>query len=66
MRHSPRSTGRRPARRLLPYGIYSIPELSFVGPTERELTEDAVPYVVGVAATASSPAARSPATARVC
>ena len=41
----------RPAQSLgaiLPYGIYSIPELSFVGPTERELTDDAVPYVVGV------------------
>jgi NAD(P) transhydrogenase len=33
---------------LLPYGIYTIPEISFVGPTERELTDGAVPYVVGV------------------
>jgi NAD(P) transhydrogenase len=32
---------------LLPYGIYTIPEISFVGPTERELTDSAVPYVVG-------------------
>jgi NAD(P) transhydrogenase len=32
---------------LLPYGIYSIPEISFVGRTERQLTEQAVPYVVG-------------------
>ena len=41
----------RPAQSLgaiLPYGIYSIPELSFVGPTERELTDAAVPYVVGL------------------
>ena len=41
----------RPAQSLgaiLPYGIYSIPEMSFVGPTERELTDDAVPYVVGL------------------
>src|SRR5262249_25409383 len=34
---------------LLPYGIYTIPEISFVGPGERELTEAAVPYVVGMA-----------------
>ncbi len=33
---------------LLPYGIYTIPELSFVGRSERELTEAAVPYVVGL------------------
>jgi NAD(P) transhydrogenase len=33
----------------LPYGIYTIPEISFVGCTERELTEAGVPYVVGVA-----------------
>ena len=34
---------------LLPYGIYTIPEISFVGRTERELTDAAVPYVVGMA-----------------
>jgi NAD(P) transhydrogenase len=34
---------------LLPYGIYTIPEISFVGASERELTEAAVPYVVGIA-----------------
>jgi NAD(P) transhydrogenase len=33
---------------LVPTGIYSIPEISFVGKTEEELTEAAVPYVVGV------------------
>jgi NAD(P) transhydrogenase len=33
----------------LPYGIYTIPEISFVGRTERELTQAGVPYVVGVA-----------------
>jgi NAD(P) transhydrogenase len=33
----------------LPYGIYTIPEISFVGVGERQLTEDAVPYVVGMA-----------------
>jgi len=33
---------------LLPYGIYTIPELSFVGRSESELTRAAVPYVVGI------------------
>lgn len=32
----------------LPYGIYTIPEISFVGKTEEELTGAAVPYEVGV------------------
>jgi NAD(P) transhydrogenase len=32
----------------VPYGIYTIPELSYVGRNERELTRDAVPYVVGI------------------
>jgi NAD(P) transhydrogenase len=36
------------APELLPFGIYSIPEISFVGPTERELTEAGVPYEVGI------------------
>jgi NAD(P) transhydrogenase len=34
---------------LLPFGIYSIPEISYVGRTEHELTEDSVPYEVGIA-----------------
>jgi len=34
---------------LLPYGIYTIPEISFVGRTEAELTEAACPYVAGIA-----------------
>jgi NAD(P) transhydrogenase len=34
---------------LLPYGIYTIPEISFVGRGERELTDAAVPYVRGIA-----------------
>ena len=33
---------------LLPIGIYSIPEISFVGKTEEELTEAGVPYEVGI------------------
>ena len=32
---------------LFPYGIYTIPEISMVGRTEEELTEDVVPYEVG-------------------
>jgi NAD(P) transhydrogenase len=32
----------------LPFGIYSIPEIGFVGQTELELTEASVPYEVGV------------------
>ena len=34
---------------LFPYGIYSIPEISMVGRTEEELTEQGVPYEVGKA-----------------
>jgi NAD(P) transhydrogenase len=34
---------------LIPIGIYSVPEISFVGRTEQELTEAAVPYVAGIA-----------------
>ena len=33
---------------LLPFGIYTIPEISFVGKTEEELTEAAIPYEVGI------------------
>ena len=33
---------------LLPIGIYAIPEISYVGRTEEELTEAAVPYEVGL------------------
>jgi NAD(P) transhydrogenase len=32
----------------LPYGVYSIPEIGFVGRTELELTEAATPYEVGI------------------
>ena len=34
---------------LFPYGIYSIPEISFVGKTEEQLTAQAIPYEIGVA-----------------
>jgi NAD(P) transhydrogenase len=32
-----------------PIGIYSIPEISFIGRTEEQLTKDSVPFEVGVA-----------------
>ena len=34
---------------LLPFGIYTIPEMAFVGRTERELAQAGVPSVSGVA-----------------
>ena len=33
---------------LLPYGIYTIPEISYVGKTEEELTQSSTPYEVGI------------------
>jgi NAD(P) transhydrogenase len=33
---------------LLPFGIYTIPEISFVGRTEEELTHAGVPYEIGI------------------
>jgi len=38
-----------PMPRFFPYGIYTIPEISLVGPTEEELTQKLVPYVTGTA-----------------
>ena len=32
-----------------PFGIYTIPEISFIGKTEEQLTDEDVPYEVGVA-----------------
>jgi|CXWL01.1.fsa_nt_gi NAD(P) transhydrogenase len=34
---------------LLPYGIYSIPEMSMVGQNEEQLTKAGIPYEVGIA-----------------
>ena len=34
---------------LLPYGIYTIPEISMVGWTEQRLTEEGIPYECGIA-----------------
>ena len=33
----------------LPYGLYTIPEISMIGKTEHQLTQEKVPYEVGVA-----------------
>lgn len=38
----------RPISALLPIGVYTIPEISFVGKTEEQLTDDQVPYEVGI------------------
>ncbi len=34
---------------LLPYGIYTIPEISVIGKTEQELADGGIPYEVGLA-----------------
>ncbi|MFG2881307.1 Si-specific NAD(P)(+) transhydrogenase [Streptomyces sp. NPDC048297] len=39
----------RQMHNLQPIGIYTIPEISFVGRTEDQLTEDRVPFEVGIA-----------------
>jgi NAD(P) transhydrogenase len=39
----------RPDHSKMPYGIYSIPEISMVGQTEAQLTENKIPYEVGIA-----------------
>jgi NAD(P) transhydrogenase len=38
-----------PMPKHFPYGIYAIPEISMVGATEKELTEQKIPYETGVA-----------------
>ena len=62
-----RRAGRSEMHDLQPIGIYTIPEISYVGPTEDELTDDSG-AVRGRAspATASWPAARSSATPTAC
>ena len=32
----------------IPYGIYTIPEISMIGPTEKQLIEQKIPYGVGI------------------
>ncbi|MFI7602927.1 Si-specific NAD(P)(+) transhydrogenase [Actinoplanes sp. NPDC049681] len=39
----------RDMHQLQPIGIYTIPEISFVGATEEQLTDDATPFEVGIA-----------------
>lgn len=39
----------RPVDGLLPYGIYSVPEISMVGWTEDRLTMEGIPYEAGIA-----------------
>ena len=34
---------------IFPYGIYTVPEMSFVGKSEEELNKENIPYVVGLA-----------------
>jgi NAD(P) transhydrogenase len=34
---------------LLPYGIYTIPEIAMIGQTEEQLTGQKIPYEIGVA-----------------
>jgi NAD(P) transhydrogenase len=34
---------------LVPTGVYAIPEIAMVGQTEEQLTDEAVPYVTGIA-----------------
>jgi len=43
--HSPASS----MAHLFPYGIYTIPEISYVGLNEKQLTERQVPYETGIA-----------------
>ena len=35
--------------KLIPFGLYTIPEISMVGKTERQLTEEKIPFEIGVA-----------------
>jgi NAD(P) transhydrogenase len=39
----------QPASPLFPYGIYTIPEISMVGQSEQSLTQQNIPYEVGLA-----------------
>lgn len=39
----------RTDRHRVPHGIYTVPEISMVGPTEEELTRGGIPYEVGTA-----------------
>ena len=45
---TPAASRRTPCSTLQPIGIYTIPEISFVGRTEDELTDARIPFEVGV------------------
>ena len=51
---------------LQPIGIYSIPEVSYVGATEVDLTRDSIPYEVGVSRYRELARGRSRATRTAC
>src|SRR5580693_7005617 len=46
--------GKMPSN-LIPFGIYTIPEISMVGYTEEQLTKDKIPYETGLARYAELP-----------
>jgi NAD(P) transhydrogenase len=50
VRHAFDRQARDGTPKLLPHGIWTIPEIGMVGKTEEELKKDGVPYVVGKAA----------------
>jgi len=33
----------------LPFGVYTIPEIAMIGPSEEDLTKDSIPYQTGIA-----------------
>jgi len=35
-------------QQFFPFGIYAVPEMSMIGKTEKELTEEKIPYEVGI------------------
>lgn len=37
------------ATKLMPYGLYTTPEVAMIGPTEAQLRKDGTPYKVGIA-----------------
>ncbi len=47
MRHALHISGPKGKTDVLPFAVYSIPEISFIGPSEEELQRKGVPYVVG-------------------
>jgi NAD(P) transhydrogenase len=51
---------------LFPYGIYTIPEISYVGQNEDQLTEQGIPYEVGLRAIGRSLVAILSATSTAC